>query len=147
MARSNTQRYTGALKYINDNVSAQLALSIVTRNLNQEAVGASLSLSGGGFWHTGNDDQHMALRALLLCQQAFFTVPGCMMAGGLIQSNADAKRFFKGQSEARIIESIRAYEPVGALAPGALAAVAAARRRQWWNFSRTAPMGRRGNPL
>src|SRR5262249_60100870 len=113
MARTDKQRFDESIQYIVGKISADLALSIKAAlgARTDSAAGAEISLEGAGYWHHGNEGQHAAVRALLLCHKAFLKAPYAVGAGGVpfdynTQPNA-AKTFFLTKSEDEVKEAIR----------------------------------------
>lgn len=79
MARTNKERYEQTLVYLAKNFD--LALSVEINKMlaaNVEVIGAKLSLKKAGYWKGGTDEQHAAVRALLLCQLAYFNRPNAL---------------------------------------------------------------------
>lgn len=75
MARTDIQRYQQALGHIHTLDNA-LSLEIdQILGVHAQQVGAEISLGGAGYWHSGSQAQHTAVRALMLAQIAFFRPP------------------------------------------------------------------------
>ncbi|HLQ45961.1 MAG TPA: hypothetical protein VK137_14575, partial [Planctomycetaceae bacterium] len=75
MARTDQQRYDQALAHIKT-VNLDLGNEVNTKiGTNAVDVGKALSLGGAGYSRSGTADQHTAVRALLLCQIAYFRPP------------------------------------------------------------------------
>ena len=75
MARTDQERYDQALAHIKT-VNIALGNDVTTKvGGRAEAIGAELSLGGTAYWRRGSAEQHMAVRALLLCQIAYFRPP------------------------------------------------------------------------
>src|SRR6266513_4442116 len=72
MARTDQQRYDQALAHIKT-VNLDLGNEVNTKiGTDAVDVGKALSLGGAGYSRSGTADQHTAVRALLLCQIAYF---------------------------------------------------------------------------
>jgi hypothetical protein len=111
MARTNTERFQQAVNYIKDHISLKLASSIMMHSAGrQDALGGAISLSKSGFWRTGSDGQHMALRSLLLCQHVFLKPP--FLNADVIGDTTPTKTHFQTRSEHDIREAIRIYSPL-----------------------------------
>jgi len=84
MAKTSTERYDAAMKYLHQNISSELAIATDTALVasNKCDIGAELSLKGAGFKNEGTKSQHEAVRALLLCQKAFLKAPHAKNAVG-----------------------------------------------------------------
>lgn len=111
MARSGNERFEGAIDYIAKKIDRQLAQDIPRKIANSTTAGNAISLSGGGFWSSGTNDQHWALRSLLLCQQAYLLgsrAHGFLQASQATAANT-AKAYFKSKTEAQVQEAIRSY--------------------------------------
>lgn len=115
MARTAKERFDGAVGYISKNIDAGLAQDIKRILTNTTKAGEAISLSGGGFWSSGSENQHWALRGLLLCQQAYLLGPNAHQFLRATQSTAanTAKAHFKGKSEMQVREAIRSYTVLG----------------------------------
>lgn len=108
MGRTNGERYDAAIKYIKDNIDLNLGNTVQAKgNAKREALGKAISLSGGGFWNTGSSGQHMALRALLLCQQVFLKPPESDI--DYAKDGSATKLHFKSRSEENVKEALRSY--------------------------------------
>ena len=118
MARTDQQRFDEALAYLKT-IDMQLALEVqrVIAGRVLEA-GKELSLEGHGYWHAGNDAQHTAVRALVLCQKAFLTPP--YFKGFFIGfQHQKTKTFYHGKPEATVKDAIKCYLPLpGVSLPG-----------------------------
>lgn len=102
--------YNESIQHI-QNINAALATE-VSRLVQSKrtSIEAELSLKGGGFWHSGSDTQHKALRALMLCQIAFFRPPH---SSSVIASTTElnkTKTMYKGVSTHLVDEAIRCYQ-------------------------------------
>lgn len=109
MARTDLERYTGAVQYIQNNVNRDLAQEIARKVGNKTAAGAALSLKGGGFWRSGSDNQHWAVRGLMLCQHVFLKGVQANQFVSATQNLADTTRHFHGKSETVVKEAIKSY--------------------------------------
>ena len=74
MARTDQERYNESIAYLKT-VDIALANEIDGKLRTQPRVGGEISLSKAGYWNTGSDGQHAAVRALLLCHIAYFRPP------------------------------------------------------------------------
>lgn len=112
MARTARDRYEGALEYIREKIDRGLAQDIRRNIASGDSAGAEISLSGGGFWHAGTESQHWAIRALLLCQQAYLVGPGAHPIVRATNANAAARvqAHFRNRSEAQVQEAIKSYK-------------------------------------
>ena len=122
MVRTDQQRFDEALAYLKT-IDIQLATE-VKQHIGGRVLeaGRELSLEGHGYWRSGNDLQHTAVRALVLCQKAFLTPP--YFKGFYIGfEHPKTKTFFHGKSEAIVKEAIKCYLPLrSASLPGMVAA-------------------------
>jgi hypothetical protein len=114
MPRTDQQRYDEALKYLK-NVDARLA-SDVDQNIGafrRLEAGKQISLSHYyGDSYSGSASQHMAVRALLLCQKAYLTPPYIKTVIDIFQFNPDkSKRFWHSKPEIQVIDGIKSYLP------------------------------------
>jgi hypothetical protein len=98
MSKADIKRFDESIEYISKNISAHLALDLSL--LNKDTVGARLSLEGFHYMPIGYDEQHKAVRALLLCQHHFL---------GAYAMPDDSKRFFKSKSKEQINRYIKAF--------------------------------------
>lgn len=123
MALTSRGRFQDALAYIRTHVDQSLAQAVIdaARPVGEATLGGQISLEGHGFHGHGTKAQHMALRALLLCQRTFlydsYVVPGFSqevpsIQGGLRNDEGLAIRLYKDASEHTIREAIRAYTVV-----------------------------------
>lgn len=111
MARTNQQRYDGAIDYITRNISPGLANAINLEIAGQEqAAGRAISLKGNGFWYKGTEQQHWALRSLLLCQQAFLLAPDIDPFVRSVISLDRTKTHYHGKPEDSVKGAIRCFE-------------------------------------
>jgi len=111
MARSDLERYNGAITYITNNIDAELSKDIALQITDKKAAGKAISLSGAGFRSAGTKDQHWALRSLLLCHQAYLLGPKAhqfLRATQLTAGNT-AKTFFKNKSEDQVKNAVMSY--------------------------------------
>jgi len=74
MARTNQERYSGALKHIKK-LNAALETEVDQQIAIKALAGGEISLKGKGYWSSGSNEQHWAVRGLLLCHIAFFRPP------------------------------------------------------------------------
>lgn len=108
MARTDVERYTQALDYIRRNIDPALATRVGQKgDARKQALGKAISLAGGGFWHGGTPGQHMALRALLLCQQVFLRPPES--STDYVGDGGKTRTYFKPKSEEQVREAVRSY--------------------------------------
>ncbi len=110
MARTDQQRYDQALAYLKT-VNQGLG-DEVDQILQGRAVeaGKDASLEKLGYWRSGSDAQHMAVRALVLCQKAFLTKP--YFKGFFVKFDCDrTKRHYHGKSESVVKDAIKCYLP------------------------------------
>ncbi len=110
-------RFDETVQYINRYISPDLANSIAPAlgGRPPSDIGKAISLSGAGFHGVGTDDQHKALRALLLCHKVFLKAPYAIGAGGApfdYNSSPDLpKTHFKMKTEAQIKNAVLSYVP------------------------------------
>lgn len=112
MAKTDKQRYDAAIAYLKtvDNALGTEVDQLLTAQNRTDEAGRDISLEGFGYWASGNDNQHKAVRALLLCQKAYLTPP--YFKGFFIGYEKDkTKRHYKGKSEAAVKEAIKCYLP------------------------------------
>lgn len=108
MGRTNSERYDSAISYIKNNIDQGLGNTLQAKTIaKKDALGKSISLSGGGFWNTGSSGQHMALRALLLCQLVYLKPPEC--GADYAGDGSLTKQHFKARTEDQVKEAIRSY--------------------------------------
>lgn len=108
MARTDAERYDQALDYIRKQISPALASQLAEKgNPRKQQLGKAISLAGGGFWHAGTKQQHMALRGLLLCQQIYLKPP--VSTTDYAKDGSETKNHFKSKSEEQVKEAIRIY--------------------------------------
>jgi len=142
MAGTNKERFDNAIKYIQDNISRELALDLKVQAMNSEilgdqiklpeekvvGLGAQLSLKGTGAWHTGNTSAHMALRALLLCQKVYLNAPYSLSNMGTAWSYNQAPSttipYYLSKPETVIKDAIRCYMPLDSATKASLLNVA-----------------------
>lgn len=109
MPKTDQQRFDDAFRYLQA-INGGLAADVKLKVGNEAAAGKEISLEGGGFWHSGSDAQHNAIRALLLCQKAYLTPP--YFKGFFINFAKDTtKRYWHGKSEDAVKDAIRCYLP------------------------------------
>jgi hypothetical protein len=133
MGRTDTERYDQAQRYIVEHVSAELGRLVLDKTGGQKKqVGAALSLAWAGFGKIGTPGQHMALRGLLLCQNALLDVKKYEEGAG---PSSDAKLYlgkgckntvehFKHKSEGDIRDAIRSYVQLPLVTLGSFAQTA-----------------------
>jgi len=114
MAKTDQQRFDDAMKYlatVDQGLATEVKQLLVSRVLE---AGKDISLEGMGYWSSGNDAQHNAVRALILCQKTFLTLP--YFKGFFVGFEKDkTKQFWRGKPESAAKEAIRCYLPkVGA---------------------------------
>lgn len=123
MSRTNQQRFNEAITYLEQFVSAPLAQTVrvalqaqadnvVGQMLQPEQkAGAAISLRGAEYWLYRNEQQHTAVRALLLCQHAFLKPP--YAEADFAETNGVAtKALYFRKTEEEVKQAIRCYEPV-----------------------------------
>lgn len=142
MSRTDQQRYDEALAYVKSvdpglarDIDAQLRARAV-------AVGAEISLGGAGFWRQGTPAQHTAVRALLLCQIAFFRPPHCRANLADMAVLTATRSAYLGKTEAQVATEIRNYirppaRSLEAVAQAALTANQPIGNLDFVTFSRT----------
>ena len=72
--KTGKQRYDDTIKYITAKVNANLQQHIeatLRGKVDTDKVGEEISLGGFSYWRFGTEDQHRAVRALLLCQRTY----------------------------------------------------------------------------
>ena len=110
MAKTDQQRFDDAIKYlagIDQALAADVKQQLAARTLE---AGKDISLEGMGYGLSGSDAQHNAVRALILCQKAYLTLP--YFKGFFIGFEKDkTKRLWKGKPEHAVKEAIRCYLP------------------------------------
>lgn len=108
---TDIERYDSALNYIESKVSRPLATAVNTKiGPAKIAAGAAISLAGEGYWSSGSDAQHKAVRGLLLCQHAFLKASDISQ---FVSASVDLKRtlkFYKGKPEDSLKVAIACYE-------------------------------------
>jgi len=110
MARTDGERYKDALDFLKT-VTGSLGAEVEAKTGGKKTqVGAELSLEGAGYWYSGSNDQHSAVRALLLCHIAYFRPPHAQQEfAGKYYLDLTRKECH-GKSKAQVIEEIRYYE-------------------------------------
>ena len=64
---TDLERFDSALNYVESKVSRTLATAVMAKvGAGNIAAGTAISLKGEGYWQSGTDAQHKAVRALLL---------------------------------------------------------------------------------
>ena len=115
MARTAAERFDDTLKYVDEKVSASLALHIksLIPKAEIDTFGAQLSLSKMGYWNKGTKDQHRAVRALLLCHKTYLTDRWAEnQLGNKFNYNlypTQAQTLFREKSEDGVKKAIQAY--------------------------------------
>lgn len=134
---ANTDRYDATLDYINRFVHTGL-VEVIKRaaqqaNLTPESLGGLLSLKGHGYGNNllgqgGTQDQHRAVRALLLCQRLFLQGPYAKNKENQdFNYNAKPdlpKTHFKGKTEFEVKKAINCYMTLPSPSCGDLAKAA-----------------------
>lgn len=108
MAKTDQQRFDQAITYL-QGIDAGLAAD-VKQKIGGKVLeaGQDISLEGLGYWHSGSDAQHNAVRALILCQKAYLTPP--YFKGFFINFAKDTtKRYWHGKSEDAVKDAIKCY--------------------------------------
>lgn len=106
--RTDSERYEQALKYIEKQLDSSLATKLGQKSsARKQELGKAISLAKGGFWNTGTPGQHMAIRALLLCQQVYLRPPVC--PSDFAKDGSETKNYFKTKNEDQAKEAIRSY--------------------------------------
>lgn len=108
MTDTNT-RFALALAHIRtisgplaDDITAQSALWSATKK-------DLLSLGGAGYWKSGSQEQHIAVRALLLCTLCYFRQPHANMEIASDAVLGEIRTRMLGKSIAQVNEEIRLY--------------------------------------
>jgi hypothetical protein len=118
------KRFAKALTYLS-NLSAELGHDVTTKTAQWTADQKDLiSLSGSSAWRTGSDEQHIAVRALLLCTMVYFRPPHAAMQ---LVDDAALKLIrdkMLGKTRAFIDDEIRLYVRAPAPSKDDLAAAA-----------------------
>jgi hypothetical protein len=150
MAKTNQQRFDDTLTYVHQFISSELAQDI-TAALRQRSreevgeelaleddeevdptmkakVGKELSIEGKGYWRHGSKNQHKAVRALVLCHQAFLRAPYALGTDGApfnynIKPEV-TKPFFLKKNEEAVKCALRCYLTVPGATRAQLAQVA-----------------------
>ena len=108
MARTDSERFTQAVTYIKA-LSPALANDITMNSAGRaDALGASISLEGGGYWKAGTKEQHAAVRALLLCHRIYLKTP---YTASDLAPTPILKSTFQTKSEQQVKEAILCYVP------------------------------------
>lgn len=109
MARTDQQRYDEALQYLK-RIDTALGNEVSGKVAGRAAaVGQEISLGGAGYWRSGSEAQHTAVRALLLLQITYFRPPHCraMLANASVLDAT--RRTFQGKHEALVRDEILDY--------------------------------------
>ncbi|HEX4808396.1 MAG TPA: hypothetical protein VH325_05675 [Bryobacteraceae bacterium] len=105
---TDQQRFDDTITYlgtIDNALAADVKQKLIGKTVE---AGKDISLEGMGYWHSGNDAQHKAVRALLLCQKAYLTPP--YFKGFFISFEKDkTKQFWHGKSETAVKDAIKCY--------------------------------------
>lgn len=108
MARTNKERYDQALDYIKKQIDVGLSIKVDQKgSAKKETLGKAISLAYDGFAKVGTPEQHMALRALLLCQQIFLKPPEA--TNDYANNGKETKAHFKFKPEGDIKHAIKSY--------------------------------------
>lgn len=122
MARTDTERFTEAHNYLKA-IDPGLAKHLTDNRggMTDAQLGAKISLEGAGYWKSGTDAQHSAVRALMLCQEVYLKPP--YTATPLVVDGTTPK-FYQGKQENIVKEAILCYLPMGSASSLAFAKVA-----------------------
>ena len=103
MSRTDQQRFDEAIEYLKQ-IKPLLAAD-VKRKIGAKALeaGKEISLEGHGYALVGSQGQHMAVRALLLCQTAYLTE---VYSGA---AHVDTKKYFHYKLESTVRDAIGGY--------------------------------------
>ena len=124
MARTNQQRYDGALAHIR-NIDNTLANDIDGRlGAHKATVGGDISLGGEKYWKHGTAAQHYAVRALLLCHIAYFRPPHAGFDYATATALTDIKRNCLHSPQSAIDGEIEYFVPMAGASLNDLAAAA-----------------------
>lgn len=108
--KTDQQRFDDAINYlggVDHALAADVRLKLAGKTLE---AGREISLEGMGYWQSGSDAQHNAVRALILCQKAYLTPP--YFKGFFIGFEKDrTKQFWRGKPENAVKEAIKCYLP------------------------------------
>jgi len=75
VARTDQQRYDQSIAHLKK-LNAALGLDADSKASSKAtAFGQEISLGGAGYWKSGSDEQHVAVRAYLLCLIIYFRTP------------------------------------------------------------------------
>jgi hypothetical protein len=107
--KTDQQRFDAAMAYLRT-VNAGLADDVTRKITSQVEAGKDCSLEGEGYWHSGDNAQHNAVRALILCQKAYLTPP--YFKGFFIGfEKQKTKQHYKGKTEQQVQNAIKCYLP------------------------------------
>lgn len=134
MGRSKRERYDEAIDYLtalNPVLGADVGQKILAQADDADhatdtvlGVGKEISLKGAGFWNTGTKGQHGAVRALLLCQVAYFRPPHAPQAFASPEVLASTRTRCLNLSETQLRTEILEYLPAATPALDDLASAA-----------------------
>lgn len=111
MSRTNQERFDEAVDYLKA-IDKGLATDVVKKiGDDSDTAGADISLSGAGYWKKGSDDQHAAVRALLLCYVAYFRKPHCDDNMASNKALDVIRKAMLGKKEAVVNEEIMLFLP------------------------------------
>ncbi len=74
MARTDQQRYDETITFLKG-FNKALGDEVDHLITDKAKAGKDISLEGGGYWYSGSDDQHKAVRSYLLCLVAYYRPP------------------------------------------------------------------------
>jgi hypothetical protein len=123
MTRTNQQRYDESLAYLKT-VSMILGNNVDSWISDKAHAGGEISLGGAGYWHSGTDDQHKAVRAYLLCMIAYGRPPYASYQLATTVTLDAARRNLHGKSVQQVREQINCFLPVNGANRAQLAMVA-----------------------
>lgn len=109
MSRTDQERYDQAHNYLKT-VDVGLATDVHSKLAGRAvAVGAEISLGGAGYWKSGSSAQHTAVRALLLCQIAYFRPPHCRADLATTIELNKTRTEFLGKPQIQVNDEIKTY--------------------------------------
>lgn len=114
MSRTPTERFDEAVAYLKDNIDAGLAKDVKEKIVGKDNIkkaGEDISLSGAGYWKKSTDEQHGAVRALLLCNVAYFRKPHSAKDVATNEQLDAIRKAMLGKSAAVVNEEIELFLP------------------------------------
>jgi hypothetical protein len=110
VSRTNQQRFDEAVNYL-QSVNLSLSQDVKNKTQDQKKAGEQISLEGFSYWKSGSDEQHRAVRALLLCMITYMKPPHSPT--DLVPDDVmdDFRRQYRGKTISDLNEEILYFVP------------------------------------